>query len=147
MPKAVGLCVWIILGISLVKWFRSPNPMDVTLDSFLKRCWVDATSLNLSNYKEHIGGEDSEVEEMFEEEGIVIRIPGTNITALTVVYIDYLVSIGHKVRREDPFTARMLGSWSSLSFLSKNDGDTFAHLIMYSPETGVATFSENVVGA
>ncbi len=143
MPKVVGMSVWATLLFSFVKWFRAPDPMEVTLDCFLRRQWPEARSLLASEYKEHIG-DDPELNELFNE-GNALLIPNASLTALYFVFTDYLVSIGHMVKRKDPLNVLKLGQWSSLSFWSENDGDKFTHIILYSELTGIATFNESTV--
>ncbi len=141
MPKVVALSVWITLGLSLVKWFRAPNPMDVTLESFMRRHWPKTQIVRADEYKNETEN-DPELAEMFEA-GNVLRIPDTNLMALVFVYFDYLRSTGHEI--QDPMHSVKSGQFGSLGFCSKNDGDTFHHIIIYCEKTSTATFSENVV--
>lgn len=138
MPKAVALSVWATLGFSLYQWFRSPNPMDMTLEAFLKHLWPKTRQVNIDEYRTQIGS-DAELTEMFET-GSVFRIPKTNLEALVIAYLGYLESIGHKI--QDSFFSMRSENFGSISFRSENAGDQTSHHVIYCGNTEIAVFHE-----
>lgn len=137
MPKLVVISVYVTTIWCLIRWYRAPDSLNITIDFVVKHYWFYALRIDFGKYHP----ENSTNRKILDANDVFV-IPCVYIESAYCVYLSFLKSIG-QVNVQDIVCDSKVGvKMCAFETQEENHPDIkYLHTVMSIPEQGIIAFS------
>ncbi len=148
------ICISVVIAvvIEIIRWWKAKHGLDITLEECFRMMWKGIEVLDPKTVS--LNADEADFQRRVQKNPqknsmAMFRLRGTSLRAVLLVYLDYLVSIGHKEvdwKEKEMFERIAARAAKPTWFLltASEDGIAMLHHVMYDPEPGIITVLSDI---